>query len=152
MKAREERRSDERKREMTERYFEKTELSIHQRTIKLIARCHASIGDRPRFSMPSATKLCVLRFLSFPRLSVCAFCFHGRFRLFPREGKKMYFLFSSPSLIYRAIIRARSTECNVAERRRNAGFGGRRENFNLGGCYFNLDANEGDAIPHANAD
>lgn len=110
-------RERERKRAMAERYFKKTDLSIHQRAIKLIARRHASVGDRPRFSMPSATKLCPPLSLFSSRMS--ALFFHGRFKLFLEKEKEMY-PFSFPfELIYRAIIRARSTERNVAERRTN---------------------------------
>lgn len=111
-------RGREKKRAMAERYFKKTDLSIHQRTIKLIARRHASVGDRPRFSMPSATKLCPPLSLFSSRVS--ALLFHGRFKLFPEKEKKMYpFSFPFAELIYRAIIRARSTERNIAERRTN---------------------------------
>lgn len=90
------------KSEMAERYFKKTDLSIHQRTIKLIARRHANVGDRPRFSTPSATKLCPP--LSLFSSRVRALLFHGRFKLFPEKEEKTY-LFSFPFvvLIYRAI-------------------------------------------------
>lgn len=119
MKARESgerERNDDDEREMAKRYFKKTDLSIHQRTIKLIARRHASVGDRPRFSMPSATKLCPPLSL-FSLACVYFFLTHERFKLFP-ERKENVFSFPLRRRFCRrvdhAIIRARMRSRDVA--------------------------------------
>ena len=112
----ERRKKKEKKRD---RHFKKTDLFIHQWTIKLIACHHANGQDPARFSTPLATKTVVSTFSLFPYALFSRV--RESFKSFPERKNIKKFV---PNVCRRAswvivtgasrvIIRA--TECNIAD-------------------------------------